>query len=106
MLDLDLSDRGFVSSMAYPVMSKNKSVIIHRLREMGVEVRPLICGSMGTQPFYINRYGSSILPNVSKVDEFGFYVPNHPGMSQSDVKLITEVINECDTLIDPYLQTR
>ena len=68
MLDLDLSDRGFVSSMAYPVMSKNKSVIIHRLREMGVEVRPLICGSMGTQPFYINRYGSSILPNVSKVE--------------------------------------
>ena len=36
MLDLDLSDRGFVSSMKYPVMSKNKSVIIHRLREMGV----------------------------------------------------------------------
>ena len=106
MLDLDLSDRGFVSSMAYPMMSANKSVIIHKLREMEVEVRPLICGSMGTQPFYINRYGSSILPNVSKVDEFGFYVPNHPGMSHSDVKLITEVINECDGLTDPHLQRR
>ena len=52
-----------------------KKAMVYDLWEAGVEIRPLICGSMGTQPMYTRRYGTRILPNVSKVDNFGFYIP-------------------------------
>ena len=52
----------------------------------------MICGSMGTQPFYIKQYGRKELPNVSIIDKQGFYVPNHPGLTDKDIKYITEII--------------
>ena len=52
----------------------------------------MICGSMGTQPFYVKKYGRKELPNVSLIDKYGFYVPNHPGLSKNDIKIITNII--------------
>ena len=54
----------------------------------------MICGSMGTQPFYVKRYGRKELPNVTKIDQYGFYVPNHPGLLKDDILKITNIINE------------
>ena len=48
----------------------------------------MICGSMGTQPFYVKEYGKLELPNVSEVDNYGFYVPNHPQLTSGEILLI------------------
>jgi len=82
----------FVSNFAYPVIHPKREQMVKSLIENNIEVRPLICGSMGTQPFYVKKYGKVDLPNASIVDSFGFYVPNHPNLSKDDIKLISQQI--------------
>ena len=98
----------FISNFAYPVIHKNRDMIVKRLQDADIEVRPMICGSMGTQPFYVKKYGRKELPNVSQIDKYGFYVPNHPGLNKQDILKITKIIKDtaAETFIDPYMQTR
>ena len=87
-------DDRFVSNFAYPVIHPKRDEIVKKLQDNDIEVRPMICGSMGTQPFYVKRYGKLSLPNVSIIDKFGFYIPNHTGLSGEDVKFISKIINK------------
>ena len=105
-MEMKLQNRGFVSNFAYPIIHEHKDAIIHMLKKENIEVRPMICGSMGTQPFYIKQYGRKELPNASKVDNYGFYVPNHPGLKKEDILKITQIIKSFKDYINPYLQTR
>ena len=98
--------QNFISNFAYPVISENRDSIVAVLQKENIEVRPMICGSMGTQPFYIKEYGKKELPNASIIDKWGFYIPNHPGLSKKDIIKISNIIRETDKLIDPYLQTK
>ena len=82
----------FISNFAYPVIHENRNLIVERLQDANIEVRPMICGSMGTQPFYVKKYGQKILDNASIIDRHGFYVPNHPGLSKNDILKITKII--------------
>ena len=82
------------SNFAYPVISPHRDKIVKKLQENKVEVRPMICGSMGTQPFYVKHYGRLELPNVSLIDRDGFYVPNHPKLSSDEILFISKIINE------------
>ena len=91
-LSPNLIDRGFISNFAYPIIHENRDIIVKKLQKANIEVRPMICGSMGTQPFYVKKYGKKELPNVSKIDKYGFYIPNHPGLSKSDIEKITNII--------------
>ena len=84
----------FVSNFAYPVIHPNRNKIVEKLRGNDIEVRPMICGSMGTQPFYVKEYGKLELPNVSEVDNYGFYVPNHPQLTSGEILLISTIIND------------
>jgi CDP-6-deoxy-D-xylo-4-hexulose-3-dehydrase len=61
--------------------------------ESKIECRPLICGSMGLQPFYKNQFGELNLPNVSLIDEQGMYIPNNPDLSQGELGFMVEKIN-------------
>ena len=54
----------------------------------------MISGSMGTQPFYVKKYGKKELDNASIVDKFGFYLPNHPKLLKDDIILISNIIND------------
>ena len=81
------------SNFAYPVISEHRDKIVKKLQENDVEVRPMICGSMGTQPFYVKHYEKLELPNVSIIDKDGFYVPNHPKLTVDEIAFITEIIN-------------
>ena len=85
----------FISNFAYPVIAddvEERDDIIKRLQDANIEVRPMICGSMGTQPFYMKNYGDNILFNANVVDKTGFYVPNHPGLSKDDIIKICNII--------------
>jgi CDP-6-deoxy-D-xylo-4-hexulose-3-dehydrase len=83
----------FVSNFAYPVIHPNRNEIVRELQNNNVEVRPMVCGSMGTQPFYVKEYGKLELPNVSIVDKYGFYVPNHPKLTDNEILFISDIIN-------------
>jgi CDP-4-dehydro-6-deoxyglucose reductase, E1 len=89
---IEMAD-SFTSSFAYPIISNKKYAIVESLTANNVEVRPLVCGSMGTQPFYKDRYGETHLKNCDVVDTNGIYVPNHPGLTEDDVKFVCSVIN-------------
>ena len=84
----------FISSFAYPVIHPNRDKIVKELQDNDIEVRPMICGSMGTQPFYVNKYGRLELHNVSVIDKHGFYIPNHPGLVNDDIQFISDIINK------------
>ncbi len=81
------------SNFAYPIISPHRDKIVKKLQENKVEVRPMICGSMGTQPFYVKHYGRLELPNVSLIDRDGFYVPNHPKLTVDEITFISKIIN-------------
>ena len=89
--DIDLND--FISNFAYPIIHPNRDLIVKELKDNDVEVRPMICGSMGTQPFYVKKYGKLFLDNVTEVDKYGFYVPNHPMLTEDEIKLICDIVN-------------
>jgi len=87
----------YVSSFAYPIIHPNRAAMVQALQEANVEVRPLICGTMAEQPFYVKKYGynANYLPNANKVKYEGFYVPNHPMLKFAQIDHITEVILSC-----------
>lgn len=87
----------FTASFCYPMIFNNKrekEKAVKALQENNIETRPLICGSMGTQPFFISRYKRHETRNAFVVDERGIYVPNHPKLSKEDIEFI------CKTVID------
>ena len=83
----------FISNFAYPVIHPFRDEIVKELQKNNIEVRPMICGSMGTQPFYVKKYGRLELPNVSIIDKYGFYIPNHPHLTSSEIILISDIVN-------------
>jgi CDP-6-deoxy-D-xylo-4-hexulose-3-dehydrase len=85
----------YTSNFAIPVITetfKDKENLINKLNENNISCRPLISGSMGTQPFYKKLYGEKILPNCSIVDERGIYVPNHDKMVKEDIDRVCDIL--------------
>tara|TARA_R110000824_G_scaffold161410_2_gene336627 strand:- start:145 stop:1287 length:1143 start_codon:yes stop_codon:yes gene_type:complete len=86
-------DNNFVSNFAFPIIHPERDKIVLELQNNEVEVRPLICGSMGTQPMYTKRYGTLKLKNSSVVDKYGFYIPNHPKLTKKELTKVVDIIN-------------
>lgn len=84
----------FISSFAYPIIHPNRDKIAEKLRENGVEVRPMICRSMGVQPFYVKLYGKQSLKNADTVDQYGMYIPNHPKITPEKIKFIAKIVKQ------------
>lgn len=85
----------FTSNFAIPVITKtitDKDKLVQELQENNIACRPLISGSMGTQPFYKKLYGEKKLPNCSVVDERGIYVPNHDKMTKEDIDRVCDIL--------------
>ena len=84
----------FVSNFAFPIVSKNRERIVKILQDNDVEVRPMICGSMGKQPFYVKKYGEKDLSNADYLRKYGMYLPNHHLLSKDDIKFICGLIKD------------
>lgn len=85
----------YTANFSIPVILTSidkKEKLIKLLRENNIECRPLISGSMGTQPFYTRLYGEVELRNCTIVDERGIYVPNHPDLTREQIEFICELI--------------
>lgn len=83
----------FVSNFAYPIIHFKKNKIIAALDENNIENRPLVCGSLSKQPFakYVKK---EKLKNSLIVDKFGFYVPNHHGLTEESIIKVCDVVNQ------------
>jgi len=92
---LNIIDREdcFVSSFCYPIVSYSRDAIVQRLRDNGVECRPLIAGSMTMSPMW-KKFGGghTNIPVSTEINKYGFYVPNHQGMDEEDVRNIVKLI--------------
>ena len=96
-LSLTIRDDDFISNFAYPIITPHKNKIVKELQENNVEVRPLIAGNMAIQPFWVENKpnGNGYLTrNATRVDNLGFYVPNHQELTENDIKKITTIINK------------
>jgi len=94
--EIRLSDNNenFISNFAYPILNRNKKNIVESLRNNQVEVRPLIAGDLSQKPVWYEKFGKIYLPNCDKINQFGFYVPNHHDLSEDDIRFICKILND------------
>ena len=86
------SDTKIVSNFGYAIMVKNRLELFNYLKKHKIETRPLICGNMGQQPFWLKKHKKPILPNAEKIHQYGLYLPNHENLTQKQVKYICEKV--------------
>ena len=90
-----LYENRHISNFAYPVIHSRRAEIVKDLKDNNIEVRPLICGSLGTQPYFVKYNGAPIiLKNAALVDSAGFYIPNHAEMTINQVETVIQIINK------------
>ena len=88
------SDFKELSSFAFGTIVENRLEVFNHLRKNGIEVRPLICGSMGRQPFWIKKYGEQRLDVADVIHDNGLYLPNHLHLSKDQIDFICKVFTE------------
>ena len=84
----------FYSNFAYPIISPNIDKIIKDLHSNNIECRPLVCGSMGLQPFWKKLYGETNFEFSNIIHNFGLYLPNNQNMKEQDIIDISKIINK------------
>jgi CDP-4-dehydro-6-deoxyglucose reductase, E1 len=88
------SETDVISSFAYGTLVENRLDVYNHLKKNRIETRPLICGSIGRHPFWINKFGELKLPNADVVHDFGLYLPNHYNLNKEDLLYISEVFKQ------------
>jgi CDP-6-deoxy-D-xylo-4-hexulose-3-dehydrase len=88
------SEGGPVSSFSFGTFARNRLETAKHLFAHGIECRPLVCGSMGRQPFWIKKYGVMHLPVADKVHDFGLYLPNHANITPEDIAFVAKHFRE------------
>tara|TARA_R100000388_G_scaffold94967_2_gene84564 strand:- start:12620 stop:13795 length:1176 start_codon:yes stop_codon:yes gene_type:complete len=88
------SEENYISNFAYPMIHPKRKEIVKGLKKNNIETRPLICGSLGQQPFWIKRYGEIKFKNAGLVNDYGFYLPNNHQLTDEEIQLVCKVVNE------------
>lgn len=83
-----------LSSFAYGTIVENRMEVFNHLKKNNIEVRPLICGSMGKQPFWIKKYGHTPLEVADVIHDYGLYLPNHLYLNEDKIKFVCEKFME------------
>jgi len=83
-----------LSSFAFGTIVENRQEVFNHLKKNNIEVRPLICGSMGKQPFWIKKFGYKPLKVADVVHDFGLYLPNHLYIDEEKIQFVTDKFKE------------
>ena len=96
LLGFENTSRHFNSNFAFPLINSNRDAIAKALTEEGIECRPLVCGSMSKQPFYLKKYPDEVnyLPNAERVRTYGMYLPNHHLLTEKDIERVCNVVKK------------
>lgn len=87
-------DNDFISNFAYPIVDEKRDIIVNKLLSNNIEVRPLIAGDMSKKPMWVKKYGTVSLKNCDLINKYGFYIPNHQGLTSDEIQTIVSIINE------------
>lgn len=96
IVPLEAGHLDVVSNFAYPVVcdgEKAFDVMRRRFSGAGVEIRPIVGGNMAGQPFF-KKYDQRAwaLPNAEFVHRHGFYFPNNPELTRSEVERLVDLL--------------
>lgn len=83
-----------LSSFAFGTLVENRIEVFEHLKKNNIETRPLICGSMGKQPFWIKKYGVKHLEVADIVHDYGLYLPNHLYINDNDIEYVCKIFSE------------
>ncbi len=73
---------------------KERNHIIKKLEANSIETRPFTSGNQGLQPYWFTRYGRFSDAVASNLYHRGFFLPNHPSLSEDDIgHICSEVIH-------------
>lgn len=89
-------ERATISSISFAAVAASqdhRQRIAQALRAGNIETRPLGGGNMSRQPYWTDRYGSTVFPVADKIHLAAFQLPNHPLLTADDVHHI------CDTVL-------
>jgi|TARA_R110000824_G_scaffold151709_1_gene322756 CDP-6-deoxy-D-xylo-4-hexulose-3-dehydrase len=89
----NLSKKMWVSNHAYPVITPNIKELAAALKSANVESRPLICGSIGKQPFWIKKYGETNLNFADVIHDYGLYLPNNHQITKEQIEFACNIVN-------------
>ncbi len=84
----------FYSNFAYPIITPHIEKVSKELISAGVECRPLVCGSIGLQPYWRNIYGETSFEFADIVHHYGLYVPNNQDITVGEIKFVCDIINK------------
>jgi CDP-6-deoxy-D-xylo-4-hexulose-3-dehydrase len=87
-------DDCFYSNFAYPIITPNIEILSNELIKNNVECRPLVCGSIGLQPFWKKLYGQCDFDFANVVHNFGLYLPNNQDISEEEIRFISDIVNK------------
>jgi CDP-6-deoxy-D-xylo-4-hexulose-3-dehydrase len=88
------NDYCFYSNFSYPIITPKINELVQELKKYNVESRPLICGSIGKQPYWINLYGELNLDFANLVHDYGLYLPNNHLMTEDEVLQLCDIVNK------------
>ncbi len=79
----------FLSAFAYGTLVANPDEVWEFLKSKDIESRPLVCGSMGLQPFWKELKGEPLsFRYADQVHKYGIYLPINADMNVNDVNLV------------------
>lgn len=83
------------SNFAYPMITEKRDQIVKAAVSNGIEIRPLIAGSIARQPFYLkadikNRIET---PFANLIHDCGIYLPNHALLTDEECDRICKTVN-------------
>lgn len=93
LMPLDHSHISLLSSFAFPVVCRTEAVrdrYVLQFAGAGVEIRPIIAGSMQRQPFY-GRYVERMyeLPGAEFLHNNGLYFGVYPELTETDLNVLS-----------------
>lgn len=86
-----------ISSIAFCALApseKSRAQIAAKLKDAGIETRPLGGGNMSRQPFWKKLFPETDFPMADRIMETCFQLPNHPGITLEDIRMTGEIVRE------------
>lgn len=90
-----MPDESRVASISFGLLADDRGhrrVVVKALARHGVETRLFSAGNLGLHPFWIKRYGAASFPMADRIHHTGFFLPNHPALTDEDISSIARIV--------------